>query len=167
MKINMKPTRIDLKSVDRILAALCLILSAGFLASCSSMNTQRMEYAGAPHYQPSNPHSVAILRSTPARPHERLGEVVIDASADNAPSVAKVEEKLRKEAASMGADAAVIIYDGVLPTTAYVTGPSWSRTVETGNGRKLVGVAIRYQDGLGTSGTGTSEQRGADSSNPK
>lgn len=156
-----------MKPVPHVLAALCLIMSAGFLTSCSSMTTQRMEYVGASHYQPGNPHSVAILRTTPARPHERLGEVVIDASAGNAPSVAKVEEKLRKEAAAMGADAVVIIYDGVLPTTAYVTGPSWSRTVETGNGRKLVGVAIKYQDGIGESGTGISEQHGTDSSKPK
>ena len=127
----------------RILAALSLVLSAGLLVSCASIDSQHMQYAGATHYAPVEPIRVEILRAEPMRPHERVGEVYLDASSEPDPPVSKVEDKLRVEAAKMGADAVVIVYDGILPTGAYVSGAWWDRGTESG--RKLVGVAIKYR----------------------
>jgi hypothetical protein len=100
---------------------------------------------GAPHQLPSDPAAVTILRTEPTRPHDRLGEVLVDASTDPAPPIAKVEEKLRQEAAKLGADAVVVVYDRVQPTAVYVTGGWWTRNVQTVTGRKLIGVAIKYK----------------------
>jgi hypothetical protein len=88
---------------------------------------------------------VEILRTQPTRPHDRLGEIMIDASTDPAPPIAKVEEKLRKEAAKLGADAAVVVYDRVQPVGVIVSGGYWYRSASTISGRKLVGIAIKYK----------------------
>lgn len=142
MKTDLSLTRTD---AGRILAVLLLISSACLLVCCSHVKSQQMQYAGATHYAPGDPHRVAILRTEPTQPHERIGEVFIDVSNDPAAPINKVEERLRTEGAKMGADAVVIVYDGVLPTGAYVTGPYWDRNLESTSGRKLVGVAIKYR----------------------
>ena len=144
MRISMYRMCADSKRIAlRSLAPLSLILFAGLLISCASIDSQHMQYAGATHYAPVDPVRVEILRAEPMRPHERVGEVYLDASAEPEPSVNKVEEKLRTEASKMGADAVVIVYDGILPTGAYVSGAWWDRGTESG--RKLVGVAIKYR----------------------
>ena len=109
------------------------------------MDATTTAYVGAPHFPPSNPASVEILRTSPSQPHDRLGEVVVDASIQPAPPVTEVEQKLREEAARIGADAAVVVYDRVQPAGLYVTGGWWNQSVETFSERKLVGVAIRYR----------------------
>jgi hypothetical protein len=131
--------------VLRILTCLFLMLITGLVVSCSSIDTENMQYAGATHYAASDPGRVEILRAEPMQPHERIGEVYLDTSSEPQPSVSKVEERLRTEAAKMGADAVVIVYDGLLPTGAYVSGAWWDRGGETTSGRKLVGVAIKYR----------------------
>jgi hypothetical protein len=62
-----------------------------------------------------------------------------------APTIVGVEQKLCKAAGKLGADAVVVVYDRVQPVAAYVSGPWWSRSVETISGRKVVAVAVRYQ----------------------
>ena len=124
------------------------LLTAGIaclLVSCASMDATTTEYAGARHFPPTDPSSVEILRSQPSRPHDRLGEVVIDASTEPAPAISDVEEKLRKEGARIGADAVVIVMDRVQPEGVYVTGGYWNRTAEMYSTHKLVGVAIKYR----------------------
>jgi len=69
----------------------------------------------------------------------------VDATVDPAPPIADVEAKLRAEAATLGADAVVVVLDRVQPVGAYVTGPYLGRTVDTITGRKLVGIAIKYR----------------------
>lgn len=122
-------------------AALLVIL----LASCASISSRTTQYVGAPHSTPSDPASVEILRTQPTRPHDRLGEIMVDASTDPAPAVTKVEQRLRKEAAKIGADAVVVVYDRVQPVGVFVSGTYWSRTASTITGRKLVGIAIKYK----------------------
>ena len=119
------------------------------LASCTSIDSHTTQYVGAPHQPPSDPARVEILRTEPTRPHDRLGEVMVDASVDPAPPIAEVEARLRNEAAKIGADAVVIVYDHVQPVGAFVSGPWWGRTVDTITGRKLIGVAIKYQTAAG------------------
>ena len=133
------------RKLARVFAGSFIVLNAGLVVSCSSINSENMPYAGATHFAPGEPQRVEILRSEPERPHERVGEVYLGASADDPPAVNKVEERLRTEAAKMGADAVVIVYDGLLPTGAYASGTWWGRGGEVTTGRKLVGVAIKYR----------------------
>jgi hypothetical protein len=115
------------------------------LAACATVDVTTTQYLGAPRYQPSEPNAVQILRTEPTAPHDRLGEVLVDASVDPPPSISEVEQKLCKAAAKLGADAVVVVYDRVQPVAAYVSGPGWGRSIETISGRKVVAVAIRYQ----------------------
>ncbi|MNG27828.1 hypothetical protein D3C84_1129970 [compost metagenome] len=85
------------------------------------------------------------MRVAPTRPFVRLGEILIDASVDPAPPITQVEEKLREQAATLGADAVVVVYDQIQPVAVYVSGPLWSRDINTIQGRKLKGIAIKYQ----------------------
>jgi len=97
-------------------------------------------YPDAPHFAPTSPPAVDLLRREPRRDHIRLGEVWIRPS----PRWDRhyVESVLREKAAAMGADALVIVRDryfreGVVYT--YWHGP---RVVYD---RQIVGIAIRYQ----------------------
>lgn len=128
-----------------LLRGLLLLAVAGVLVSCATIDATTTQYVGAPHFPPSNPATVQILRSEPIRPHERLGEIVVDASTEPAPPIAEVEDKLRAEAAKLGADAVVVVLDRVQPVGAFVSGPWFGRDVDVIKGRKVVGVAIKYQ----------------------
>jgi hypothetical protein len=114
------------------------------LTGCNTVSTSVQQDLGGPTYPPSNPALVEILRTQPTRPHVRLGEVTAEPSSDTTP-VADIEAALRKAAAKMGADAAVVVYDKTQTTGAYVTGPWWGRSVETIQGRVIIAVAIKYQ----------------------
>lgn len=124
-----------------LLAAGALLL----LAACANIDAQTTEYVGVPHAAPTDPASVEVLRREPARPHDRLGEVVVDASTEPPPPVTEIEQKLREEAAKIGGEAVVVVYDRIQPVAAYVSGPLWARDVETIQGRKLKGIIIRYR----------------------
>jgi hypothetical protein len=122
-----------------------LTLVAGALAACASVDVRTTEYVGAPRYQPTEPTGVQILRTEPKAPHDRLGEVEVDASTDPAPPVVEIEKKLCAAAAKLGANAVVVVYDRVQPVAAYVSGPYWGRSIDTVSGRKVIGVAIRFR----------------------
>jgi hypothetical protein len=136
---------LHLSSLYRPLFAAALLASALGLSACATVDAQTTAYVGVEHPAPTIPSEVQILRTEPMRPHVRLGEILVDASVDPAPPIAEVEEKLRDEAAKLGADAVVVVYDHIGPVGAYVTGPLWSRDVETIQGRKLKGIAIKYK----------------------
>lgn len=130
----------------RRMAGVFLVCAAGLLVSCASIDSSTTPYVGVTHYPPSNPASVEIIRGeTTIRPHDRLGEIMIDASTDPAPEVTKIEERLRQEAARIGADAVLVVYDRVQPVAVYVSGYYWSRTASTVTGHRLVGLAIKYR----------------------
>src|SRR5262245_4237151 len=109
------------------------------LAACASVTATTTQFVGAPHPPATDPAAVQIMRTEPTKPHDRLGEIIVDASVDPAPPIADVEAKLRSEGSKLGADAVVVVLDRVQPVGAYVTGPYWGRSLETVTGRKLVG----------------------------
>jgi hypothetical protein len=121
-------------------AGAMLCLSTG----CNTVSTSIRQDLGGPTYPPSNPALVQILRAAPTRAHVRLGEVQAEPSSDSMP-VTEIEAALRKAAAKMGADAAVVVYDRTQTTGAYVTGPWWGRSVQTVQGRVIIAVAIKYK----------------------
>jgi len=84
-----------------------------------------------------------IRRREPRQPHERLGEIFLEPS--GSPSVEEMEAAIRTEAAKMGADAAVIVYDRTRRIGRVVEGPWWARSSHPIYGRKIVAVAIRYK----------------------
>jgi hypothetical protein len=128
-----------------VLGSLLLGALTCWLVACASLDASTTHYAGAPHYPPSNPASVQILHTQPTKPHDRLGEIIVDVSTHSATLGNDVEQKLRQEAAKMGADAVVVVYDRLQPMGAYVMGGYWDQSVETVTERDVVGVAIKYR----------------------
>ena len=124
---------------------LTITLVSLLLSACASIDAQTTAYVGGPHPGPTLAANVQVLRVEPTRPHVRLGEILVDASVDPAPPIADVEQKLKDEAAKIGGDAVVVVYDRIQPVAAYVSGPLWSRDIETIQGRKLKGIVIQYQ----------------------
>jgi hypothetical protein len=110
------------------LRLLCGVLAC-FLVSCAYVDATTTQYVGVPRFPPSDPKTVQILRGEPMQPHDRLGEILLDISVDPAPDVSEVEQRLKEEAASWGANAVLVVRDQVMP----------------GAGRKLIAVAIRYR----------------------
>lgn len=133
-----------MKIVTRSIAMLAAAASLMALTGCNTVSTSVRQDIGGPTFPPSNPALVQILRTPPTRPHMRLGEVQAEPSSDSVP-VTEIEAALRKAAAKMGADAAVVVYDKTQTTGAYVTGPWWGRQVQTVQGRVIIAVAIKYQ----------------------
>ncbi|MVV47553.1 hypothetical protein EJA72_04700 [Pseudomonas sp. PB120] len=115
------------------------------LSGCATVDAHTTAYVGVEHPAPTQASQVVVMRTEPLRPHVRLGEVVIDASTDPAPPITDVEQKLREESAKLGGDAVVVVYDHIQPVGRYVTGPLWSRGIETIQGQKLKGIVIKYR----------------------
>ena len=105
-----------------ILATLALVL-----VSCATMDATVTQYVGVPRFAPVEPAKVQVLRAEPMQPHDRLGEILLEISLDPAPPIEDVEQRLREEAAKLGATAVFVVRDLVVPYTS----------------RKLIGVAIR------------------------
>jgi len=99
------------------------------LAGCAYVEATTVPYVGVPKYEPVDPASVQVLASEPKERHDRLGEVVLYASADPAPAPADIEKRFREEAAKWGANAVYVVRD-LLPR---------------GEDRQIVGIAIRYR----------------------
>jgi len=120
----------------RFACAALLLLSvflAGLLTACATVDATTTQYVGVPRFEPSDPKKVQILRSDPAKPFDRLGEIHLTPSVDPAPSVEDIEARFRFEAAAIGADAVIVIVDRTVPVIGY--GPV----------RQLIGLPIHYR----------------------
>ena len=114
------------------------------VTGCNTVSITSTQEIGGPKFPPSDPASVQILRTEPTRPHVRLGEIQAEPANENV-DVTLIEAALRKGAAKLGADAAVVVADRTQVTGAYVTGPWWGRSVDTVEGRVVIAVAVKYQ----------------------
>lgn len=117
-----------------------LLLATG----CQSVTATHTQDIDAPQYPKVDAAHVQILRTEPTRAHVRLGEVRAEASSPNV-KVTRIEEALRKGAAKMGADAAVVVYDKTQVTGAQVVGGWLDRSIEETEGRVAIAVAIKYK----------------------
>ena len=104
-------------------------LAAFALTSCAYVEATTVPYVGVEKFAPVDPSTVRVLAAEPRERHDRLGEVVVYASPDPAPTPADIEKRLRDEAAKWGANAVYVVRDILVP----------------GNERQLVGIAIRYR----------------------
>jgi hypothetical protein len=127
-------------SLSVILGTTALLLITG----CQTVSSSYTQYIGVQQFPPSEPNLVQILRTEPTRPHIRLGEIRTEASSEKVP-VAKIEAALKKEAAKLGADAAVVVYDRTQVVGAQVVGGWLNRSIDTIEGRVAIAVAIKYQ----------------------
>jgi len=87
-------------------------------------------YSGLEKFPPADPASVQLLGAEPKQRFDRLGEVKLDISLDPPATVADIDNKLREEAAKMGANALYVIDGGISAVDKQ---------------RKLVGIAIRIR----------------------
>jgi hypothetical protein len=120
-----------------VVAVLCLMLGG-----CASIYERTYAYLGSPKLPPTDPAQVQILSKEPPRPKERLGEIAL--FIEGSPSREKIEEKLRKAASQLGADAVFITYDRMHVFPVVYVG-RWG-PVGAGEDlrRDLVAVAIKY-----------------------
>jgi hypothetical protein len=133
-----------MKTPTRCLASIVVLAATLAVTGCNTVSTSTTQALGTPQFAPSDPMQVQILRTEPTRTHVRLGEIQAQPSSTDTPAP-KIEDALRKAAAKLGADAAVVVYDRTQTTGAYVSGPWWGRSVQTVQGRVVVAVAIKYQ----------------------
>ena len=134
----------SVKTLARVCFLPLFITALMVVTGCQSVSVQSTQEIGGPTFSPTDPATVEILRTEPNRPHARLGEVHAEPSDENV-NAPKIEEALRKGAAKLGANAAVVVYDRTQVTGAYVTGPWYGRSIEQIQGRVVIAVAIRYQ----------------------
>ncbi len=132
-----------MKTAFRCLASAAVVVALFTTVGCNTVSTSQIQYVGAPHYGPSNPATIEILRTAPTRPHVQLGQVTAEPSSDSV-AVTQIEDALRQSAAKIGADAVVIVADHTQVTGTVVSGPLWARSVDRVTGRVIVGVAIKY-----------------------
>ncbi|MFA9439139.1 hypothetical protein ACDA63_05825 [Uliginosibacterium sp. sgz301328] len=117
------------------------------LAACASMDATVNTYSTTPELPPTDPAKVVILKIAPTRDYIRLGQVAIDSTYSPAPSPESLQERMRKEAAKIGADAVIIVYDDAPPASAYsISADVKTKVAESANPRRrTIGVAIKYR----------------------
>jgi hypothetical protein len=124
------------------LGFLLLAVSLPLLSGCATVSVRTVQYLGLPTYPPTAADTIEILHVEPLRPHQRLGEIILQPS--GGPPVTEMENKLRDAAAKLGANAVVLVADRTERMGAIITGPWWGRSVDPTYGRVIVAVAIRY-----------------------
>jgi hypothetical protein len=124
------------------LAGVALLSAALVVPACSSISASTRTYPGAPTFPATDPAAVEILRSEPAIPYVRLGEITL--SLQSNPSQDALGQAIKQQAAGMGATAAILVYDGSQAMGVMYSGPAWAPADPTQLGQVLVAVAIRY-----------------------
>lgn len=139
-----RPSRLHpVKIISRHIFPTALVAAVLLLAGCRAVSVNSFQYVGGPAYAATVPAQVEVLRTLPARPFERLGEISAEPASNDVDN-AKIEQALQNAAAKMGANAVVITSDRIEVTGAMVSGPIYGRTVQRTTGRVIVGIAIRF-----------------------
>jgi hypothetical protein len=130
---------------SRLLAALVLCALIGTtLTACSSINARSIHFVGRPDFPPTDPATVEILHRPPMRPHEVLGQVMIEPEGD--PGEEQIEQKLREQTAAMGGSAAVIVYDRLQRVGSVWTGGPWwgGGQIQPVMGEVISAIVVRF-----------------------
>lgn len=145
MKARRAPASKHRVTMHRSFPSLWLIGLLLLGAGCSYYHSRSLTYLGTPRPAPTDPARIEIIHAPPTRPHDRLGEIVVDASLDPPPALEKLEARFRREAAKMGADAVFIVHDQARTTGWWMGGPWWGPSISSVESRVIVGVALKYQ----------------------
>lgn len=103
------------------------ILAALFIGGCAVVDVTK---TAAGFYNPTNPNMVQILKTVPDRKYIELGTITVTGFAPN--DTAKMHNAVRTKSAALGADAAVLIDEGILNN-------GWAME------KWATGVAIKFQ----------------------
>jgi hypothetical protein len=131
----------SVKTVKGVLATALLVAAA----ACAGLSASAIRYPNAPDFPPTDPAAVQILSTEPSRPHQRLAEITVAAAPNTAPSAQEVDAKLRAEAATLGANAVVLVVDPGQPPRVVASRTWWGTPLKAVTGRDVIGVAIRYR----------------------
>ena len=125
-------------------AVVAATLLASTLAACSSVTARSIHFVGHPAAAPTDPATVDILHRPPMRPHDVLGQVVIELEGD--PSEDAIEEQLRAATAAMGGNAAVVVYDRQQRVgSVWTGGPWWSGgQIQPVTGDVVSAIVVRF-----------------------
>jgi hypothetical protein len=112
------------------------------MTGCASIYERNHAYLGSPRYPSTMPASVQILASEPDRPKVQLGEIVL--TVEGSPRRDTLENRLKKAAAKLGADAVFVVYDKthLFPVAYWDWWGPWSEG--TYSDRVIVAVAIKF-----------------------
>jgi hypothetical protein len=128
----------------QVSARVALMAALLALCGCSSIDVNSKAYLGLPKYAPTDPAKVAILTAEPKQANERVGEILLSVQGD--PPRQKVEDKLKRAAANLGADAVYVLQDKthVFPIvySGWWAGPYG---VSESFSRDIVAAAIKYK----------------------
>jgi hypothetical protein len=133
-----------MKTIRHSLALLTATVALVALTGCHTLSTSTTGYLGAPIVPPTDPERVQILRQMPNESYDALGEITGIPSSANM-KAEKIEAKLQKTGAKMGADAVVIVSDRAGMTGTRISGPYYDRNLNPAEGPVIIGVAIRYK----------------------
>jgi len=131
---------------SRVLYPLSVGLAVAALApACSSVQARTIHFAGRPDFAPTDASTVQILHRPPMRPHEVLGQIMVEPQ--GSPSTEVIEDKLREETARMGGSAAVIVHEGQQGLGAVWTGGPWwagGAQIQPATGDVVSAIVVRF-----------------------
>lgn len=125
----------------RFLVVLALTALA---AACSSVQARSIHFVGRPEYPPTDPATVEILHRPPMRPHDVLGQIVVEPEGN--PSQEAIEEKIREQTAAMGGNAAIIVHDSLQRVGSVWTGGPWwgGGQIQPVMGQVISAIVVHY-----------------------
>jgi hypothetical protein len=123
---------------------LLFFVVATSLAACSSVQARSIHFIGRPEFPPTDPASVEILHRPPMRPHDVLGQVMLQPEGN--PGEPAIEQKLRDETAAMGGNAAIIVHDQLQRIGSVWTGGPWwgGGQIQPVVGEVISAIVVRF-----------------------
>jgi len=125
----------------RMLVWVAMLAAAVALCGCATIDENTHAYLGSPTFAPTMPEHVQIYAAEPKVPKDALGEIIL--SIDGNPARQKIEEKLQKAGAKLGADGVFITSDRTHIYPVVYWDYYWGPTSSEGWHRTVVGVAFK------------------------
>ncbi|HTR42421.1 MAG TPA: hypothetical protein VMH87_12465 [Pseudomonadales bacterium] len=114
------------------------------LTGCNTVSTSTTKYLGSPAVPITDADQVQVLHQWPNEAYDSLGEITAVPS-NGSVKEEKIDRKLQKTGAKMGADAVVIVSDRAGMTGDRISGPFYDRNLKPDEGPVIIGVAIRFK----------------------
>jgi hypothetical protein len=133
-----------MKTIRPFLVVLAAVAALLALTGCNTVSTSTTGYLGAPAVPPTVAEQVQVLHQWPNEAYDSLGEITAVPS-NGGVKEEKIDRKLQKTGAKMGADAVVIVSDRAGMTGTRISGPFYDRNLKPDQGPVIIGVAIRFK----------------------